>query len=107
MGFNDFACDIQTQSQASRLLICALVVCPPRQGIEDAREHRAVDGRPAVADLDTNMCYIASHRHAYGGVSRPILDGIGYQVSKQLLHTLAVKEPLRIAIHVQLDLSVG
>jgi hypothetical protein len=54
MGRGDFARNIQTQTEATRRVVFALMVRPPHQGIEDARRHHTVDGSSAVADIDTS-----------------------------------------------------
>jgi hypothetical protein len=43
MCLGDFACNVKTQSEATRPLPFALMVRPPRQGIEDARQRCVLD----------------------------------------------------------------
>jgi hypothetical protein len=55
----------------------ALMVRPPHQRIEDARQYCAFDDRSAVADVDTDMRGVASHHHPHWSALCPIPERRG------------------------------
>ena len=65
------------------------------------RQRCACNGRSAVPDFDTDLCYIAGHHYAHRRVPGAIPDSVVYEVSEQLLQALAAPDALRIADHIQ------
>lgn len=94
MGLGNFARNIQPQSETTRRTGFAPMFQPPHQGIKHACQRCALDGRSTVTNVDMDMRFIASHIHAPQGISCPVLEGVDYKVSEQLLQPLAVPDSL-------------
>jgi len=85
MCLGDFARNVETQSKATLPVRFAPMVRSPRQRIENARQRCALDDSSAVFNFDTKMRSITGNHDAHWNVVCPLLEGIEYEISKQLL----------------------
>jgi hypothetical protein len=95
MGFGDFACDIQTQSETSLRATSCLLVRAPRQRIEDAGERCPLDGRPTVSDVDTHMSCAASRIDSDGAAKIRAGKPPGSELSALMVPT-AIKRAVNL-----------